>query len=303
MSEDEDNNEDGSEDNLRILTKYIEKMPTFSPATSKIIQLANKLNTSPNEIVAAIRLDPILTGRVLQLVNSAYFSLAQRVTSLNRAVVYLGINTIKNLALSTAVLQTFENKNKELAELVKPVWRHSLATAVCAKIIAKASAVPVNMLEEYFIAGLLHDIGKTILMQAFFETQPHDGKISAAEEKSRYSLDHSELGAQTLKKWNFHEQISEAVFSHHTPVAQNKISYILQLADSMTYRLGLNGEQEESEKQTRPVDPDTWKVLGIEEARVLRELETAQEQIEKAEVFLNIASSKEKVVEKLEGKT
>ena len=289
-----------NEENLAVLTKYIEKMPTFSPATSKIIQLANKLNASPNEIVAAIRLDPVLTGRVLQLVNSAYFSLAQRVTSLNRAVVYLGINTIKNLALSTAVLQTFENKNKELAEVVKPVWKHSLATAVCAKIIAKTAGVPVNMLEEYFIAGLLHDIGKTILMQAFFETQPHDGRLSAAEETARYSLDHSQLGAQTLKKWNFHEQITEAVAAHHAPVERNKISYILQLADAMTYRLALNGEKEESEKQTRPLDPGLWKILGIEEATVLKDLETAQEQIEKAEVFLNIASSKEKVTEKPE---
>ena len=116
-----------------VLKKHVESMPAFSPATAKIITLANKLNTPPAEIVAAIRLDPVLTGKVLQLVNSAYFSLAQRVTSLNRAVVYLGINTIKNLALSTAVMQAFDTKNKELADLIRPAWRHSLAAAVCAK--------------------------------------------------------------------------------------------------------------------------------------------------------------------------
>lgn len=281
-----------------ILKRYIEKMPTFSPATSKIIKLANNMNTLPNEIVAAIRLDPVLTGRVLQLVNSAYFSLAQKVTSLNRAVVYLGINTIKNLALSTAVMVAFDNKDKALADLVLPTWRHSLATAVCCRSIAKAAKIPQNSLEEYFVIGLLHDIGSIILMQAFFESLPHNGLLKSSQEKDRYGKDHSEVGAETLTRWKFSEDLIAAVATHHHPDPKNKMSFFIHVADAMTYRLHLNAEQDTRTEADFPINPEAWSVLGLTEEKVLAELATAAEQIQKAEVFLNISSSKEKVVEK-----
>ena len=289
---------------LKILKEYIGKMPTFSPATAKIVQLTSNLDTPASEIVKAIRLDPILTGKVLQLVNSAYFSLAQKVTSLNRALVYLGINTIKNLALSTAVMQTFETKNAELAELVRPVWRHSLATAVCAKIIAQGAGVPKNMIEEYFIAGLLHDIGKIILMQAFYGVRPHKGTLTPDEEKASYGLTHSEVGAVIMKSWHFPDELIEAVKDHHRPKAGNKLSYFLQLADAMTYRLNLNvtaaefaRQDPDHKREVRVLADDLWTVLGLTEAGVLKDLGTSSDQIEKAEIFLNISSSKVKVVE------
>ncbi|HEY8280297.1 MAG TPA: HDOD domain-containing protein [Bdellovibrionota bacterium] len=270
-------------------------MPTFSPATTKILQLSQTLTASPNEIVAAIRLDPVLTGKVLQLVNSAYFSLAQKITSLNRALVYLGINTIKNLALSTAVMQAFETKNKELADLIRPSWRHSLATAVCTKNIARAANVPANEVEEYFIAGLLHDLGQITMIQAFFTTDPHNGRLTLEEEKARYGVSHNEVGADTLRRWKFSDEWIEAVANYCSPKTGNKLSYFIHIADAMTYRLQLNGDGEAG--APRDIIPDAWSVVGLSEEQVLAELESAHEQIEKAEIFLNIASSKEKVVE------
>jgi HD-like signal output (HDOD) protein len=279
-----------------ILKKYVDGMPTFSPATAKIIQLSNQLNASANELVAAIRMDPVLTGRVLQLVNSAYFSLAQKVTSLNRALVYLGINTIKNLALSTAVMEAFDSKNQQLKELIAPTWRHSLATAVCAKNLARATQVPANALEEYFIAGLLHKIGQIVMIQAFHSTTPHNGQISLAEEKAIYGMNHSEVGADTLRKWKFSEDLVAAVGSYHNPQPGQKLSSFLHVADGMTYRLGLNGHGSEPDP-ARVIAPAAFESIGLTEEKVLAELADATDQIEKAEIFLNIASSKEKVVE------
>ncbi len=279
-----------------ILKKYVDGMPSFSPATSKIIQLSSQMNASSNELVAAIRMDPVLTGRVLQLVNSAYFSLAQKVTSLNRALVYLGINTIKNLALSTAVMEAFESKNADLKGLIAPAWRHSLAAAVCAKNIARASRVPANALEEYFIAGLLHKIGQIVMIQAFHSTTPHNGQISLAQEKEIYGIDHSEVGANTLRKWKFSDELVSAVGAYHQPPPGEKMSNYLHIADGMTFRLGLNGYGSEPEPG-RLIQPSAFESVGLTENEVLNELSDASEQIEKAEIFLNIASSKEKVVE------
>jgi putative nucleotidyltransferase with HDIG domain len=288
---------DSSTKTLAILTKYVEKMPTFSPASTKILQLANNLNASPNEIVAAIRLDPVLTGKVLQLVNSAYFSLAQKVTSLNRALVYLGINTIKNLALSTAVMQTFDSQNKEVAEKMQPEWHHALAAAVCCKTIAKSTGIGANLLEEYFIAGLLHDIGRMIFLQALFETHPTTTRLSETEETALYGMNHSAFGQSILEKWKFSQDLAEAIGTHHNPNPDNKTSYFLHAADVMTYRLGLNTDGKVSPPEERPLAEDTWQVLGVSEEKILTDLKSANEQIEKAEVFLNVSRSKERVAE------
>jgi len=281
-----------------ILQKYVESMPTFSPATGKILQLANQMNTPANEMVAAIRMDPILTGKVLQLVNSAYFSLATKVTGLNRALVYLGINTIKNLALSTAVMEAFSAKDHELAQLIAPTWRHSLATAVCAKGIAKAANAPSNTLEEYFIAGLLHDVGEIVMMQAFFSTTPHDGRLSVEEEKEIYGIDHSEVGRDILRRWKFPDDLIEAVAHAHAPTRESKLSHILHVADGMTHRLMLNGDEPHRFELMREIEEESFKVIGLSRERIEAQLESAPEEIERAEIFLNIAHSKEKVVEK-----
>lgn len=281
----------------QILKEFVDSMPAFSPATAKILQLASKLNSQPAEIVSAIRLDPVLTGKVLQLVNSAYFSLAQKITSLNRAVVYLGINTIKNLALSTAVMQAFDTKDKELANLIRPAWYHSLATAVCTKSLARAAGVDPKMLEEYFILGLLHDVGKIILMQAFHGKTPHDGKMSLAEERKKYGVDHCKVSADTLTRWKFSDELVVAIGSYYAPPPGNKLAHFLHVADAMTYRLALNGDPNAA-PEARPIVANAFETIGLSEEKVLAELATAPDQIQKAEVFLNIAGSKERVVEK-----
>lgn len=282
----------GSFENERqILKRYVDGMPTFSPATAKIVQLANDLNAPAAEIIAAIRLDPVLTGKVLQLVNSAYFSLAQKVTSLNRALVYLGINTIKNLALSSAVMDAIDVKNKELAEIIKPTWKHSLATAVCAKGIAKAAHVPQTHIEEFFIAGLLHRLGQIILIQAFHSTNPHNGKLSIAEERERYGLDHSVVGAETLKRWKFSDALVDGISAYHSPTKANTISCFVHVANAMTYMLKLHGEEGTEETLAPAIAPEAWEAIGLNEAQVIAELQSAPEQIEKAEVFLNISGA------------
>lgn len=281
-----------------VLKRYVESMPTFSPATAKIIQLSSRLDAQPAEIVAAIRLDPILTGKVLQLVNSAYFSLAEKVTSLNRAVVYLGINTIKNVALSTAVMQAFETKNKKLAEQIRPVWHHSLVTAVCAKNLARGAGVDPKMLEEYFIAGLLHDVGKIILIQAFHDTTPHNGKLSIEEERKRYGVDRCQVSGDTLRRWKFPEDLAVAVSCYHNPPVNNRMAHFIHVANAMSYRLKLNNAEAGEATDQPPVQAQSYLVIGLSEEKAIAELSGAQDQIEKAQVFLNIAGSTERVVEK-----
>lgn len=286
-----------ADDFENILREYVEKMPTFSPARAKIIQLANLLNPPPHEIISAIRLDPVLTGRVLQLANSAYFSLAQRVTNLNRALVYLGINTIKNLALSTAVMEVFDTPNTAMKELVKPTWNHSLATAICAKALAKLTGVPPLEVEEFFIMGLLHDLGKITMMQAFYKDRPHNGQLSEEEEMNYYGLTHSQVGANTLKKWNFSDDMVQAVRNYHRPNSDHKQTHLLHVADGLTFQLQLNSEVGANSNRNGDISEKSWDILKIKKEDALRELSSAKDQIAKAEIFLNIGTSKDIIKE------
>lgn len=268
-----------------VLKSYVDSMPTFSPATSKILQLTSQLNAPAAEIVAAIRLDPVLTGRVLQLVNSAYFSLAQRVTSLNRALVYLGINTIKNLALSTAVMDVMDAKDAAVADLIQPTWRHSLAAAVCAKNLAKASGVPGQQIEEYFIAGLLHRLGQIILMQAFYSSDPYLRGYTLAQERERYGLDHTGACAETLRRWKFSEEFVEGASNYLEP--KSALSRFVCIANLMAERLAAAPAEKPA-----PFPQNVLEELRLTPAQVEAELASAPEQIEKAEIFLNITRTK-----------
>ncbi len=97
---------------LAVIQTYISKMPSLPITVSKILQIANDPKTSPSDLNQVISLDPVLMGRVMKLINSAYYSLNNQITSLVRAIIMLGINTVKNLALSTAVLGQLSAKGE-----------------------------------------------------------------------------------------------------------------------------------------------------------------------------------------------
>ncbi len=297
---------------LTALKSFMDNMPAFSPATKKLIELSNNLDASPKDIVKAIRMDPVLTGRVFEIINSSYYGLPDKVTSLNRAVVYMGINTIKNIALSATMTGALSTKNQEIIQMIRPLWRHSLATGVVAKTMAKSLDVEKSMIEEYFIAGLLHEIGKIILIQCFFNYEtPYNKRLTMAEERERYGLGHNEIAHAILHKWNFGEELAYPLSHSHHPEGDCKMGYILHVANYMTYKMGLNEANDrdqtpDEETETDSVDEEqplkspskddyipnlvknAWDELGISEKELEKVLEGAPREIEKAEAFLKV---------------
>ena len=207
---------------LMLMNSYIEKMPSLPTTVSKILQLCNDPKTSPADLNKLISLDPVLMGRVMKLINSAYYSLSQKVTSLVRAIIMLGINTVKNLALSTAVLSQLGGKKNFHALNMEGFWRHSICVGVTAKLIAKGRKVDPKDLEEYFIAGLLHDIGKVPLnnrlskqyIEVFTESERRRIPLYLAEEGS-FGLDHADVGKLIVENWKLSEEIQDVVLFHH----------------------------------------------------------------------------------------
>ena len=133
---------------LKVIGAYIQKMPSLSTTVSKILEICRDPKTSPTDLNRVISIDPVLMGRVMRLINSAYYSLPNKITSLIRAITMLGINTVKNLALSTAVLASIGSKDNFAALDMDGFWRHSLCVGVTAKLIAKKRNVDSKRLED-----------------------------------------------------------------------------------------------------------------------------------------------------------
>ena len=282
---------------LAVIQTYIAKMPSLPITVSKILQIANDPKTSPSDLNQVISLDPVLMGRVMKLINSAYYSLNNQITSLVRAIIMLGINTVKNLALSTAVLGQLSSKGNFTALNIDGFWRHSLAVGVTAKLIAIKRRKDSKQLEEYFVAGLLHDIGKIPLnnklsaeyVTALALTDKERLPLYLLEERTM-GVNHCEVGRLIIKNWNLGPVMEDVVFFHHFieqyPGDNREVLLTVAAANffANTYQIGFSGD-----RYPEKLALNVFEELGI----TLDDLEEIEEkatgEIEKAKVFLSVS--------------
>jgi len=134
---------------LRQVQVYISRMPSLSITVAKVLEICNKPTASPSELNRVISLDPVLIGQVLKLVNSVYYSLPGRATSLTRAIIMLGVNTVKNVVLATSVLASFTTIPATSRFSMDAYWAHCLYVGTVAKAISRLKKIPVMEQEEY----------------------------------------------------------------------------------------------------------------------------------------------------------
>jgi putative nucleotidyltransferase with HDIG domain len=203
---------------LEKMTK-LRHIPTLPHILLQLINTCNAERGSLKEISRIIEKDPALTSRVLSLVNSAYYSKNNSIRNVDGAVVFLGTNAVKNIAICSSVHEVFQKVKSGSGFNLKHFWWHSLRCAILAKSIAKKQKFRDP--EEAFLFGMLHDIGKIILWVNFPEKyadllQKRKGRpdlILSGE--AQLGADHAEIGAWLLNKWNFQHEIVDAVLSHH----------------------------------------------------------------------------------------
>jgi putative nucleotidyltransferase with HDIG domain len=203
------------------LAAAVDGMPAFPKSVQRVLELTRDVNSTPKDLVEVIDKDPVLTVKILKVVNSAYYSLPKQITSVGHAVVYLGFNTIKNLALSIAAIGMLPKSN-EAGFDGQQYLLHSLATAA----IAKQLALKVDDADpmDCFIAGLLHDFGKVVLAQFL----PHEFKTALEVSQTRgaslhlalrevLGVDHAVVGAMLVEKWRFAPHLVETIRHQYGP--------------------------------------------------------------------------------------
>ncbi|MFO7730590.1 MAG: HDOD domain-containing protein [Spirochaetia bacterium] len=285
------------EKNLKKVGLYIQKMPSLPTSVAKVLELANDPNVSPADLNQVISLDPVLMGKVMKLINSAYYGLHQKITSLVRAIIMLGVNTVKNLALSTAILSNLGSDSHFQVINMNGYWRHSLCVGVTAKLIAKQKRIPANQQESFFVAGLLHDIGKiplnNTLSQEYLEVlalSDRTRKPLYMSEKEIIGFSHADVGNIISKAWKLGDEIHDAIVYHHRhseytgPHRVILLSVIVANYFANSYDIGFSGN-----RYPEAAPQELYDELGIS----LDWLESVEEQvnqeIDKAKVFLKIA--------------
>lgn len=231
------------------ILKVIEDVKLLSPGAVELLAVASRENHDLKDIVKVIKYDAALTARTLKLVNSAAFSLQNKITDIERAISYAGENFLISLVMTESAdmvshcdLAGYEGKKGGL-------WDHNLLTALAAKRIAELSKEPLNS-NIAFTCGLLHDIGKAIvsdflkgssagLLDSLEKGDLHD--YASAEEKL-LGIDHTQAGYALATHWNLPEPLPAAIRYHHepatTPAKHRSLVYAVHLGDMVAMMTG-----------------------------------------------------------------
>ena len=193
----------------RKLSAAVEKMPAFPKSVQRVLEITRDINCNPKDLIVVIEKDPVMTMKLLRILNSAYYSFPTPITSVNQSVVYLGINTIKNMALSFAAAGMLPPTNAAGFDIQRYLM-HSLTTASLARMLCQKFGADGTDPTDCYIAGLLHDFGKVVFAQfmpaEFKEALAMSGEQNTSlhtAEKKIIGADHSLVGAMLVEKWQF----------------------------------------------------------------------------------------------------
>jgi len=213
-------NPDSSE--LKALVQKITDLPTLPAMMATTTRLMQDPRTSAEELGRAISADPALVSKVLKLVNSAFYGFPGRISTITQAIVILGFSTIRNVVLTTSVLKAFAKGGAGGVD-VSRFWEHSLLTGAISRALAMEREA--NFVEETFIAGLLHDMGRIVLSQklpAEFDKivriKRDSGMSQLEAEQSVLRLTHGDIGGWLARKWNLPIPYVEVMRLHHFPM-------------------------------------------------------------------------------------
>jgi putative nucleotidyltransferase with HDIG domain len=197
------------------LTAAVDRMPAFPRSVQRILTLAQDAGSTPKDLVAVIDHDPVLTAKMLRVVNSAYFRLPKQISSIGHAVVFLGFNATKNLALGMAAIGMLPSENTAGFDWCDYLL-HSVTTAAIARRLAARVSDADPM--ECFVAGLLHDFGKVVMarsmpdeLQQALEACHQDASSLHLALQARLGTDHAAAGAMLVERWRFSPSLVETI--------------------------------------------------------------------------------------------
>lgn len=288
------------QDNALKFRKVIDNardLPTLSVVAARLNDMVKSPTTSANDVGDLISQDVALTTKTLKLVNSSFYGFPKKINSITHAIVILGFNKVKNIALAASVLETM-NRKTEIAFDYQGFWEHSIGTAICTEALARA--LKSEYVEDAFVAGLLHDLGKLIVVQYFPEEYLKvralidNTNIPMFEaENEVFGFNHSQPGQWLTEKWNFPDSLTSAIRMHHNPLMARQhrdLIWLVHVGDIFARALcvGNGGDPFIPE-----LDETLWERMKLTPALVDGLFKEILEGVAKADEFLDLVKEKQ----------
>ena len=259
--------------NPQKLIEKIDDLPTLPRTVLKITELVNDPKSSAQDLARIITDDQVLTARLLKLVNSSFYGFPQRISTVTGAIVLLGFDAIRSLLLTTSVFDLFANRNRQKKQDQERFWDHSLGCAVGAKVIG--NHLRHDKIEELFVSGLLHDIGKIVEMMFLPDefanivaAVNNENILMTTAENKVLGYNHAEVGKLLVEKWNLPVKLVQVIAHHHQP--RNAGNFALEAASGhladifcRALNIGYGGDN-----KIPPLDKPAWERLKIEPSAI-----------------------------------
>ena len=247
----------------------LKSVPAMPGAAQEAFKLATDPNAEAHDFVAVVEGDEGLSTRVLKIANSVYYDRGGGSRTIVEAVQVLGISELRNLLNATTLSNLFPVKHYLRAEF----WAHNIATAVTARAITRAMLPQKE--SQVFLAGLMHDLGKLLMLQQHvqeYERVVKQGLSLGIEapkaEVKVYPFDHTNVGKLVAEKWNFSRELCEVIGDHHrqwSDLERDSLTAIIKLSDMITHVEGLGVSKEVSAYQRIyvPLLEEAWEHFAI----------------------------------------
>lgn len=284
---------------LRSIVRRINELPTLPQVVTVILSLIDSPDSSAEDINRVMEKDPALVGKILKLVNSAYYGLPNKVNSVRQSIVILGFSTVKSLAISASVFDMFD-ETRSTAFSREAFWSHSIGCACVSRLVGHREAGTDE--ETAFVLGLLHDIGKLVLDQ--YSPAEFDAIVNQAREKgtSFYAAEkdilvetnHAEVGAWVAEQWGLSEELINAIRCHHEVASiehrpTKVLSSICRFSNFICQKRGVGNS---GNYNTPELDPEAWATLSIGKDDLPRLVESVNQELSRTDAFFSTAMSK-----------
>jgi HD-like signal output (HDOD) protein len=228
------------------LVGTIEDLPTIPVVATQVLQLLEQPDMKIEEVADLMLTDQVMTARVMKMINSPVYKPSHEITSLKRALVYLGMKHIREVALTTSLISAFDEGIGSFD--INAFWEHSFGVGMVSKIIAEK--IGYHDPEMAYIAGIIHNLGEVFLshymrdeFQAVLDSTRDKPLKLVDAEAERLGTTHCEIGLCMARKWNFPEAYCEVISYHHTPsdaTIDPILCAIVNLSDLFCSVRGLN---------------------------------------------------------------
>jgi putative nucleotidyltransferase with HDIG domain len=237
---------------IKRITDSLISLPTLPTVIAKMLELVDNPKTSASSLSTLIMQDQVLTARILKLANSSFYAFPRQIATVKLALIVLGFESVKEMALSLSVLNSFKGENGKHFD-TSQFWHHSISVGAGSRMLARETCS--RLAGEAFVAGLLHDIGKLVLNQylpeEFAEVQTRiweQGQDCETAEKIVLGVTHAEIGAWLAERWNLPVSLVEAIRWHAHPEAAPRnpeLALLVCLADYLSGKaqLGRSGSR------------------------------------------------------------